>query len=200
LGAVPHAESEPLSIPDADLARRIAARAPGAATAEEAELYRRLAPRVRLYGLRHLRSEAAAADLAQHVLVLAIEKLRAGQVREPERIASFVLSAARLVARDLRRATARRREDPALLPGVVETLPAADAPQEPLDLDRLRRCLDALAERDRTVIVLSFYDERTSGQIAGQLGLSEGNVRVIRHRALAQLHRCLEPAPARSWS
>jgi len=196
---VPHAEFEPLSVPDADLARRIAAHPPGTATAEEAELYRRLAPRVRLYGLRHLRSEPAAADLAQHVLVLAIEKLRAGQVRDPERIASFVLSAARLVARDLRRATARRREDSALLAGVVETMPAADAPPEPLDLDRLRRCLDALAERDRTVIVLSFYDERTSGQIAGQLGLSEGNVRVIRHRALAQLHRCLAPAPARSW-
>jgi RNA polymerase sigma-70 factor (ECF subfamily) len=50
------------------------------------------------------------------------------------------------------------------------------------------------------VIVLSFYDERTSGQIARQLGLTEGNVRVIRHRALAQLHRCLELAPAGSWS
>ena len=79
-------------------------------------------------------------------------------------------------------------------------MPAADAPPEPLDLGRLRRCLDTLAERDRTVIVLSFYDERTSGQIAGQLGLSEGNVRVIRHRALAQLHRCLELAQAGGWS
>ena len=176
------------------------ARPAGAATAEEAELYRRLAPRVRLYGLRHLRSEAAAADLAQHVLVLTIEKLRTGQVREPERIVSFVLSTARLAARDLRRATARRREDSALLVAVTETMPAADAPPEPLDLDRLRRCLDALGERDRSVIVLSFYDERTASQIAGQLGLSEGNVRVIRHRALAQLHRCLERAPAASSS
>ena len=200
LGAVPHAESEPPPVPDAELARRIAARPAGSATVEEAELYRRLAPRVRLYGLKHLRSEAAAADLVQHVLVLAIEKLRTGQVREPERIASFVLSTARLVARDFRRATARRHEDSALLAGVIETMPAAEAPPEPFDLDRLRRCLDALAERDRTVIVLSFYDERTSGQIARQLGLTEGNVRVIRHRALAQLHRCLELAPAGSWS
>ena len=200
LGAVPHAEPEPPPVTDAELARRIAARPAGAATAEEAELYRRLAPRVRLYGLRHLRGEAAAADLAQHVLVLAIEKLRTGQVREPDRIASFVLSTARLVARDLRRATARHREDSTLLAEVIETMPAADAPPEPLDLDRLRRCLDTLAERDRTVIVLSFYDERTSGQIAGQLGLTEGNVRVIRHRALAHLHRCLELAHAGGWS
>ena len=88
-------------------------------------------------------------------------------MREPDRIASFVLSTARLVARDLRRATARHREDSTLLAEVIETMPAADAPPEPLDLDRLRRCLDTLAERDRTVIVLSFYDERTSVRSPG---------------------------------
>jgi len=197
LGAVPRAEPEP-TLPDAELARRIAAR-PGGATAEEAELYGRLAPRIRLYGLRHLRSEAAAADLAQHVMTLVIEKLRTGQVREPERIASFVLGAARLVARDVRRAMLRRREDSTLLAEVSATVAAAPA-AAPLDLDRLRRCLDALAERDRAVIVLTFYDERTSDEIAGQLGTSAGNVRVIRHRALAQLHRCLEPRPGESGS
>ena len=182
--------------PDAELARRIAARPAGAATAEEAELYRRLAPRVRLYGLRHLRSEAGAADLAQHVLVLAIEKLRTGQVREPERIASFVLSTARLVARDLRRAMARRREDSTLMAGVVETMPAAEAPPEPLDLDRLRRCLDALAERDRTVIVLSFSTGRRwsprSSRYSTTLQKSSGRVLNI-FRLMAYHARSLPP-------
>ena len=195
---MPCASPSPRSPPHAELARRIAAR-PGGATAEEAELYRRLAPRLRLYGLRHLRSEAAAADLAQHVMTLVIEKLRTGQVREPERIASFVLGTARLVARDVQRATLRRREDSTLLAEVSATV-AATPTAEPLDLDRLRRCLDALAERDRAVIVLTFYDERTSDEIAGQLGTSAGNVRVIRHRALAHLHRCLEPTPGESGS
>src|SRR5687767_10700647 len=66
---------------DAELARRIAEAAPGMAREAEAELYRRLAPRVRLYGLRHLRDEQAAADLAQQVLLMTIEKLRAGELR-----------------------------------------------------------------------------------------------------------------------
>ena len=48
---------------DASLARRIAAARPGTDDAAEAALYRRLAPRIRLYGLRHLRDGAAAADL-----------------------------------------------------------------------------------------------------------------------------------------
>src|SRR4051812_6684722 len=91
--------------PDGDLARRIAARPDGGAQLEEAELYRRFAPRVRLYGRRHLRDDAAAQDLAQEVLLVAIERLRAGGVRNPEEIGSFILSTARLTA------TARKRTD-----------------------------------------------------------------------------------------
>src|SRR6478672_11792202 len=36
----------------------------------EGELCRRMAPRLRLYGLRHLRNEQAAADLMQQVLIV----------------------------------------------------------------------------------------------------------------------------------
>jgi RNA polymerase sigma-70 factor (ECF subfamily) len=174
---------------DVDLARRIAQQPSGTARTEESELYRRFAPRVRLYGLRHLRDEHAAADLVQHVMILTIEKLRSGAVREPERIGSFVLGAARMAARDLRRTGQRGQGSSDLLDQVAETL--AVEPPEVLDLDQLGGCLDELAERDRAVIALTFYDDRTSGEIASQLGLSEGNVRVVRHRALAQLQRCM---------
>ena len=67
-----------IDLSDGDLARAVAGRGPGLAEAAEAELYRPLAPRVRLYGLRHLRDEDAARDLVQQVMLLAIEKLRGG--------------------------------------------------------------------------------------------------------------------------
>ena len=53
---------------DGDLARRVSAAGADAADAE-AELFRRLAPRVRLYGLRHLR-DPAEADRILRELVL----------------------------------------------------------------------------------------------------------------------------------
>src|SRR6185503_9433771 len=93
---------------DGDLARAVAARGPGSAEAAEAELYRRFAPRVRLYGLRHLRDEDAARDLAQQVLLLTIEKLRAGSVRDADQIASFILGVSRTQAVDLKRRERRR--------------------------------------------------------------------------------------------
>ncbi len=50
----------------------------------EAALFRRMAPRVRLFGLRHLRDEAAADDLTQQVLIITLKALREGRLREPE--------------------------------------------------------------------------------------------------------------------
>lgn len=177
------------SLADADLARRVTAAAPGEALAAETELYRRLAPRVELYGLRHLRAEQAAADLVQQVLVLTIERLREGRVREPERLASYVLGVCRMVVLDLKRGEGRRKR---ALERYAADVPMAESSSSPrVDLDRLASCLDRLHERERSVLVLTFYSERSATEVAAELGLSPGNVRVIRHRALGRLRECM---------
>jgi RNA polymerase sigma-70 factor, ECF subfamily len=179
---------------DGELAQRISVADPGGAPAEEAELCRRFAPRVRQYGLRHLRGEHAASDLMQRVLLLMIEKLRAGAVREPERISSFVLGTARRVAQEMRRGRERAVGiDPqpfelhSLLGESALALPSSDY----LDAERLARCLEQLSERERTVIVLTYYQAQSAAEIAAALALQEGNVRVLRHRAIERLRRCL---------
>jgi RNA polymerase sigma-70 factor (ECF subfamily) len=174
---------------DAELGGRVQ----GGDRAAEAELFRRLAPRVRLYGLRHLRDPAAADDLVQDVMLLTFDSLRAGKVRERERLASFVLGTCRHVVLDIRRGAARRQR---LLEhygsGLAPTGAASDA--KPLDLERLTLCLERLPERERAVVALSFYSERGSDEIAVELGLSPGNVRVVRHRALTRLRDCMGAA------
>lgn len=177
------------TLDDGALARRIAAAGTAPDTAAESELYRRLAPRVRLYGLRHLRDRQAADDLAQQVLLLAIERLRSGALREPDRIASFVLGASRMTVLDLRRGT-RRRD--ALLAAGTDASAVFEAP-EPLMLDpgRLAGCLDALPERERSVVVLTFFADQPAEDVGATLSITGGNVRVIRHRALARLRACL---------
>jgi RNA polymerase sigma-70 factor (ECF subfamily) len=155
----------------------------------EAEVCRRMAPRLRLYGLRHLRSGAAADDLVQQVLLTTLEALRAGKLREHEKLPHFVLGMARMTVLELRRGTKRRD---ALLQAYGSAL-VPPAPEEPqVDRDRLGRCLQSLKERDRSVVMLTFYDERAGGEVARFLGVSEANVRVIRHRAIQQLRGCME--------
>ena len=174
---------------DADLARTVATRGDGSAEAAEGELYRRFAPRVRLYGLRHLRDEDAARDLVQQVMLLTIEKLRGGLVRDVDQIASFVLGVSRTMAKDLKRLEWRREKlrEAFMVPDMVEA-PVGDAT---LDVDRLETCLARLAERERMVVLLTFYAERTAGEVGRELGVKEGNVRVIRHRAIERLRTCM---------
>lgn len=152
---------------------------------------RRLAPRIRWYGLRHLRSPAAADDLVQNVLIKTLEALRAGRLRDGDRLAPFVLGISRMTVLDSRR-TARRQEQ------LLETFGGVLVPQpaEPqtVDSERLGRCVQALKERERSVVVMTFYDEHTAAESGRALGLSEVNVRVIRHRAIRQLRACLESA------
>src|SRR5436189_4227294 len=62
----------------------------------EAEVCRRLGPRIRLYGLRHLHSASAADDLVQPLLLKTLEALRAGRLREAVKRAPFVLGTCRM--------------------------------------------------------------------------------------------------------
>src|SRR5688572_30187011 len=168
------------------MATRPAARLDAAA---EAKLYRELAPRVRLYGRRHLRDDAAAEDLMQQVMLLTIEKLRAGELREPDRLESFVFGACRMVVLDIRRGTHRREE---LMEKYGADLEIADISVPPrLDEARVAACLEKLRERERAVLVGSFYEDQPAEKVGAALGLSAGNVRVIRHRAIEQLRDCV---------
>jgi RNA polymerase sigma-70 factor (ECF subfamily) len=177
------------AVGDEALARRIADGRAGSTDAEETELYRRYAPRVRLYGRRHLDNDAAADDLAQDVLLLTIEQLHAGRVRRPAEIGSFILGTSRMMAHSERR-TARRRE--ALAARFVETAAVGPASLVALDAPRVAECLRALAERERIVVLLSFYADRQAPAIAQDLGVSPGVVRTIRHRAMARLRDCVQ--------
>lgn len=173
---------------DATLARRIAEAAPDFDREAEAELCRRLAPRVRLYGLRHLRSEAAAADLTQQVMLMMIERLRNGTLREPERLASFVFGMCRMVVLELRRGQARRDH---LLDVYGEALAPPDPPPLNADHARVAHCLERLSDRERTVLLLTFYDDMPADTLARELDLSPANIRVIRHRGLDRLRACV---------
>jgi RNA polymerase sigma-70 factor (ECF subfamily) len=174
-----------IGLNDAELVRRIAS---GDREAES-ELFRRMAPRIHLYGLRHLREVAAAEDLTQQVLITTLQALRAGRLREPEKLVSFVLGTCRMTVLDLRRNTQRKER---LLEQYGMDLGSATAWSTPqLDQDQLRRCVKNLNERERTVVVMTFYDEQAGAEVASLLGVSETNVRVIRHRAIHRLRECM---------
>ena len=179
-------ERDETEITDAELVRRIEG---GADREAEAVLFRRMAPRARLYGLRHLRDAHAADDLAQQVLITVLQALRAGRLREPEKLASFVMGTSRMTVLDVRRG-AQRKERLMEFFG-AEFTTTFEPTTVLLDKERLARCVQGLKERERAVVVMSFFNEETGAEVAVQLGVSEANVRVIRHRAIHQLRGCM---------
>jgi RNA polymerase sigma-70 factor (ECF subfamily) len=171
---------------DAVLVRLIAAGG-GAGHTAEAALCRRFAPRVRLYGIKHLRDEDRARDLVQTVLLAVLEAARAGRIDDPARLDRFVLGTARNTALRVHQVAARSQP-------VSEPLLAALAaePIERVDLPALLLCLEALERRARDVVRRSFMEEQSAEEIAAALATTAGNVRVVRHRALAALRRCID--------
>ncbi len=175
-----------MDVSDGELVTRIGTANNSAA---EAEFVRRMGPRVRLYGLRHLRCPDDADELTQYVLLTSLQALRGNRLRDPAKLASFVLGMCRMAALDFRR-NAQRKER--LNEQFASTLRLPEEPKGPiLDREQLARCVQGLKERERTVIVMTFYDDETAADVAGFLGVSDANVRVIRHRAIRQLRQCM---------
>jgi len=175
---------------NAELVRRIAAREPRDARAREAEvaLCRRFGPRAQLYGRKHLRDGERARDLSQTVMIAVIEAVRAGRVEDPARIDRFVLGTCRNVALRMREVDSRAQPTATEELDVLAVVPEV----EPMDLGALARCLAELDGRGRSVVFLSFNEGKAADDIASALGTTAGNVRVVRHRAVAQLRRCMD--------
>jgi RNA polymerase sigma-70 factor, ECF subfamily len=171
---------------DGALARSVAG--PGGDPRAEAELCRRFARRAFLYGLRHLGDAAAAEDLAQEVLVTVLLALRDDKLREPDQLASFVLGTCRTLAVAQRRKSQRREALLAREP----VQHAVEQQTREVDGARLLGCLEKLGDREKAIVVMTFQQECEAEAIAETLGLSAGNVRVMRHRTLARLHGCIE--------
>ena len=166
----------------------------GDAHDSENELCREFAPRAYLYGRRHLRDEERARDLAQTVMLAVIEAVRAGRVEDPARIDRFVLGTCRNVALRMRKNDARAEPTDTEALDIMAYVPDV----EHIDTGALSRCLSGLDERSRNVVFLSFTEGRSAEQIAAAIESTPGNVRVLRHRAVAQLRSCLDDCRAAS--
>lgn len=168
----------------------------GNAAAEEA-VARHFSRRVYALALARLHNHELARDMAQDVLLAVILALRAGRLREPDRIDSFVLSTARnLIAGHFR----KESRTPAL-EEVTESM-SAPAIEHFLDVEARRRALRTalarLSELDQRILRLNLIEQLRPEQIAGITGLSADSVRQRKSRALRKLGESIERMPSQS--
>jgi RNA polymerase sigma factor (sigma-70 family) len=155
-----------------------------------AALVQRFSPAVYAFARRRLRTPEAVAEFAQDALLVFVEALRRGAVHEPERVGGFVLGICQNISRERARTADRRQALWERYGSVVDAAP--DAERDRYAVAHLEDCVSQLSGRARDVIRLAYVAGADNGEIARDLELSEGNVRVLRHRTLKALRECLD--------
>ncbi|SDT47804.1 SigE family RNA polymerase sigma factor [Actinoplanes derwentensis] len=89
----------------------------------------------------------------------------------------------------------RRSSHEVAVPAIADTPSSTDATADLAERDALWRLVRALPARQRTVIVLRYYEDLDDTAIAGILGCSTGTVRTHAKRALTTL-RAVTGSPA----
>lgn len=167
----------------ADLAARIAA---GDAEAE-AELVDRYGPPLGYLLRRWTRDPAAAEDLYQETFRVALQKIRGGELRQPDRLAAFLRSLAKnLCIHSFRRRNLREVSDDgdraALLPDPMRGPLGELLARERAALAR-KVLLDLPGPRDREILARYYLAEEDKERICTDLGLAAGHFKRVLFRA-----------------
>jgi len=169
-----------------DPAQLVARIRDGERSAEE-ELVRRYTRGVSIILKRMAGHAAVAEDLYQEVFLKAVQKIRAGEVRNPERLSGFMCGLARNIAIDHFRRSAPEKASPE----AEARLSVADPSRGPLehvlvqeDAAIIRQVLRELAsERDRQILYRFYLDEDEKDRICADLNLSSLQFNRVLHRA-----------------
>lgn len=142
--------------------------------------------------LRLVRDEALAEDLVQEALLRASRA--AADMRGEAAPATWLTAIALNCARDHFRAAKRRPATTAL--DEADAVAAADQPELEVIQAEMSGCilghLARLPERQREAVLMHHFAGVGHREMAGVLGVSEGNARVILHRGLAALRASLD--------
>jgi RNA polymerase sigma-70 factor (ECF subfamily) len=192
--------SRPGAEASADLVHRIVSGDPAA----EAELVRRFGRALSFLIRRLTRDETVAEDLYQETFRLVIEKVRGGELREPERLPGFVSSLARNLFLGAVRRSGRRQKwqgdpeaaqfapDPA--PGQLAGLLARERGAA------VRRVLEELKnDRDREILSRYYIADERKEDICRDLDLSDLHFNRVLFRARQRYKELFESRHGSGW-
>jgi RNA polymerase sigma-70 factor, ECF subfamily len=155
-------------------------------------LFRYFAPRIKSYCLRLGADASGAEEITQEAMVSIWRN--AGQF-DPAKASpsTWIFTIARNLSIDRFR-KARRPEfdpnDPALVP---EDQPTPDRLVEQAEMqDNVRKVMDSLSLNERNVLMLSFYENLSHGEISRQLSIPVGTVKSRIRLAFAKIRSTLD--------
>jgi RNA polymerase sigma-70 factor, ECF subfamily len=166
--------------------------------AAESELVERYSRGVLIILHRATGDQLVSEDLSQETFQLTLEKIRGGEVREPEKLSGFICSLARNLATDHYRRSRRSEQvdDPDAVEMVAATAPSQlDRVLQAEKSKRVRQLLSELSDRDREILRRFYIEEEDKDLICEDLKLSSLHFNRVLHRArerYRELYRRME--------
>jgi RNA polymerase sigma-70 factor (ECF subfamily) len=159
---------------------------------EFSAFYDEFLPQVYRYVRYRVSDTATAQDLTSAIFERALRAWN--KRRKPDALAPWIFRIARNAIASHYRQRGRRSQVP--LEQAAHTLSAPGGPEEKVlqseRWERIQRGLRALSAREQDIIALKFGNGLTNRAIAPIVGVSEGNVAVILHRAMRKLQAGLK--------
>ena len=131
------------------------------------------------------RDREAARELTQDVFVVVLQTLREGKLREPDKLAAFILGVTRNRINNYLGSRARRAECE-----LYDELCSADPVEELEAIERkrlVRSEVEALAAVDQHILLLSLVDGHSLADVAQRLNMSHEAVRARKSRAMRKI-------------
>ena len=167
----------------------------GSAAVDPDDLWRRFHARLLMLGVRRLGNRADAEDMAQDALQRVAQALRENRLRELGALPGFVYqTAVHVCQQSLRKRYRERRALEGYARSSVEDAGVPHALTDLIDEERrrvVRLALQSLGLDDRELLEQLYARDTDPEQLAGQLGISSGALRVRKHRALQRLSAAL---------
>jgi RNA polymerase sigma-70 factor (ECF subfamily) len=160
--------------------------------AAEEDLVHSFRERIFVMALVRTRDRSAAQDLAQEALLAAIVALRAGRLRDPEKLSAFVWGTARNVINNFVRARRRVPAGEAL----VDVVGAEGSQLQDLEsgerLSLVTRALARLEPSERAILQMTLVEGLQPDEITLRLGLTSDVMRQRKCRALRKITKVVE--------
>jgi len=167
-------------------------------TVAESELFERFATGIHLILLKRTGNRQLAADLCQDTFVIALQKLRAGQLHKPESLVAFLRqTAVNLSIEHFRKERRYIHQEDGIIS--LQTAPR-DRKAERIDHQRARSLLNDVIEklaqhRDRAILHRFYLLDQDKTQICAALELSAAHFDRVLYRAKKRMCEMIEKQP-----
>lgn len=150
------------------------------------ELYATFSRGIRFYLIRHMGMQELD-DRVHDAFLIVLQAIRAGTLREPERLMGFVRTVVRRqVAAHIEQAVQHRKEHAELEMG-SRVADHAHNPEEQAIRDEraelMSRFLDSISPRDREILTRFYLYGQSQSQICREMNLTETQFRLLKSRA-----------------